>query len=81
MYVGNKQFSGPHVMKRITLYLVILIPAASVVMGAVNLYFAFSDPDPVVRLQDPPLGKTSWRVPNAPEEEFDNGSAEEPARR
>ncbi|MEZ5550759.1 MAG: hypothetical protein R3E82_07725 [Pseudomonadales bacterium] len=48
-------------MKRLTLYLVILIPAASVAMGIVNLYFAFSDPDPVVRLQAPPLGKTSWR--------------------
>lgn len=41
--------------------MVILIPAVSVLMGVASLYFAFSDPDPVVRTGSPPLGKTSWR--------------------
>lgn len=63
-------------MKRIILYLVVLIPATSVAMGIVSLYFAFSDPDPVVRLQDPPLGKTSWRDTPPVEPEADSAASE-----
>lgn len=66
-------------MKRLTLYLVILIPAASVVMGMVSLYFAFSDPDPVVRLQDPPLSKTSWRDTVPADDDAHTPLVEQPA--
>jgi len=48
-------------MKRPILVMIILIPAASVVMGLATLYFAFNEPDPVVQTHQQPLGKTSWR--------------------
>lgn len=48
-------------MKRGVLYLVIGIPAASIVMGIVVLYLAFSNADPGIDLDQPPLSKSSWR--------------------
>lgn len=48
-------------MKRGVLYLVIGIPLAAVLMGAVTLYVAFSNPDPGVQQDAVPLSKTSWR--------------------
>lgn len=48
-------------MKRGVLYLVIGIPAASIVMGMVVLYLAFSNADPGIELDQPPLSKTSGR--------------------
>jgi hypothetical protein len=48
-------------MKRGILYLIIGIPAAAVLMGAVTLYVAFSNVDPGVRLEQPALSKTSWQ--------------------
>ncbi len=48
-------------MKRPAFYLVILIPAASVVMGIIGAYFAFSAPDPEIQIQNSPLSKTSWQ--------------------
>jgi hypothetical protein len=46
-------------MNRI-LYLVIGIPAAAVVMGIITLVIAFSNADPGVERDGPPLSKTSW---------------------
>lgn len=48
-------------MKRPVFYLLFLIPGASVVMGIVTLYFAFSAADPVVSRDAAPLDKSSWR--------------------
>ena len=50
-------------MKRGVLYLVIAIPAAALLMGAITLYVAFSNPDPGVPIADPALSKTSWQDP------------------
>lgn len=43
------------------LYLVIAIPCAAILMGAVSLYIAFSQPDRGVHPDGVPLSKTSWR--------------------
>lgn len=48
-------------MKRGMIYLIIAIPLASVVMGAVTLYLALSEPDVAVRQQQPTLSRTNWR--------------------
>jgi hypothetical protein len=44
------------------LYLIIGIPGAAVLMGAVALYLAVSQPDPGVRQDGVPLSKTSWQT-------------------
>jgi hypothetical protein len=46
-------------MKRGMLYLVFGIPAAAVLMGAIALYLALSNPDPPVAFDGRPLSKTS----------------------
>lgn len=43
------------------LYLIIAIPATSVIMGGVSIYFAYSDPDQEVIEVAPAMSKTSWR--------------------
>ena len=43
------------------IYLLIALPLASVVMGAITFYVAFSDADPVVLKSEQALSKTSWR--------------------
>jgi hypothetical protein len=43
------------------LYLVIAIPCTAVVLGALMLYIAFSQPDPGVQPDGVPLSKTSWQ--------------------
>jgi len=48
-------------MKRLTLILVIAIPAAAVVMGAISLYLALQGPDQEMPLEKAPLNKTSWQ--------------------
>jgi len=48
-------------MKRLTLILVIAIPAAAVLMGAISLYFAVQGPDQEMPLEKAPLNKTSWQ--------------------
>jgi len=48
-------------MRNKVLYLVVAIPAAALLMGAMTLYIAFSNPDPGVVLDAPPMSKTSWR--------------------
>ncbi|MEZ5560944.1 MAG: hypothetical protein R3E86_20685 [Pseudomonadales bacterium] len=48
-------------MKRGIFYLMIGIPAAAVVMGAITLYLALTIPDPSVRHSEAPLSKTSWQ--------------------
>jgi hypothetical protein len=55
-------------MKRPVLYLVILIPATSVLMGILMLYVAFSSPDPEIRVQNSPLNKTSWQQDEQPDD-------------
>ena len=49
-------------MKNRILYLIVGIPAAAVLMGIVTLYIAFSNPDPGVPMDQPPMSKTSWRT-------------------
>ena len=48
-------------MKRLPVILLIAIPAAAVVMGAITMYLAFEGPDQEIRLDGAPLSKTSWR--------------------
>ena len=48
-------------MKKRVLYLVVAIPLTAVLMGAVTLFIAFSDPDRGVRDAQAPLSKTSWQ--------------------
>ena len=48
-------------MKKLPLYLLITIPAASVLMGIITLIVAFSGPDQEIRPTEAPLSKTSWR--------------------
>jgi len=43
------------------LYLLIGIPVASLLMGAITLYVAFTYQDHVVATEHPPLTKTSWQ--------------------
>ncbi len=50
------------------LALVIGIPLASVVFGALMFYFALTSTDSSILVEDVPMSKTSWRA------------AEEPAR-
>lgn len=47
--------------KNAALYLIIGIPAAAVLMGAVTLYIAFSNADPGVHIERAPMSKTSWQ--------------------
>ena len=53
-------------MKRGVLYLLIALPLASVLMGAISFYIAFSDPDPVIEQSARVLGKTSWQSDEPP---------------
>ena len=48
-------------MKRLPVILLIAIPAAAVLMGAVSLYFALQGPDQEIPLLQAPLTKTSWQ--------------------
>ena len=48
-------------MKHGMIYLLIAIPAASLVMGAVTVYLALAHPAEVVEISEAPLSKTSWR--------------------
>jgi hypothetical protein len=43
------------------LYLIIGIPAVSVLMGIVTLYVAFSHPDQSIPMERPAMSKTSWQ--------------------
>ena len=48
-------------MKRLPVILLIAIPAASVIMGLITAYLAFSGPDQEIRAEQAPLDKSSWR--------------------
>jgi hypothetical protein len=48
-------------MKRAMLFLVIGLPCLALLMGAVILYVAFSEPDRGVRQDGLPLSKISWQ--------------------
>lgn len=48
-------------MRRGVLYLVIGIPASAVLLGMVLLYVAFTNADPGIEIDEPPMSKTSWR--------------------
>ncbi len=48
-------------MKRLPVLLLIAIPAAAVIMGAISLYLAFQGPDQEIPLTGAPLNKTSWQ--------------------
>ena len=50
-------------MKRLPVILLIAIPAAAVLMGAVSLYLALQGPDQEIPLLQAPLNKTSWQHP------------------
>lgn len=47
--------------KNPALLLVIAIPCTAVLMGAISLFLAFSQPDRSVRDDTVPLSKTSWQ--------------------
>ena len=49
-------------MKHAPIILVISIPFASVLMGAVMLYFAVQKPVDTWQPDHPPLSKTSWQM-------------------
>ena len=65
-------------MKQRMIILLLAIPAASVVMGAVSLFFAISNPDPIVESRVQPLTKVSWHNDGCTDEE-DSGGAEDSA--
>jgi hypothetical protein len=48
-------------MKRGVLFLVVGIPCTAVLVGALMLFLAFSEPDRGVRYDGKPLSKTSWQ--------------------
>lgn len=48
-------------MRRGVLYLVIGIPASAVLLGMVLLYVAFTNADPGIEIDEPPMSKSSWR--------------------
>ncbi len=48
-------------MKHVPIMLLISIPLASVLMGAVMLYFALQSPVGTSQLDSAPLTKTSWQ--------------------
>ena len=48
-------------MKRGMIYLLLAVPAASLIMGGITLYLALSDPPVPVEIESEPLSKTSWR--------------------
>ena len=48
-------------MKRLPVILLIGIPAASVVMGAITLYLATRGPSQEIEVHGKPLDKTSWQ--------------------
>ncbi|MGD8829691.1 MAG: hypothetical protein PVF57_03730 [Pseudomonadales bacterium] len=47
--------------ERLPLLLVLSIPAAAILMGAISLYFAYQGPNPEIQVEKPPLTKTSFR--------------------
>ena len=49
------------IIKRGMIVLLIAIPAAAVLMGAITAYLAVSTPESAVDREAPPLSKTSWR--------------------
>lgn len=51
--------------KHLPVILLISIPAAAVLMGAISLYFALQGPGQEIPLLDPPLSKTSWQQPKS----------------
>lgn len=55
-------------MKRLPLILLIAIPAAAVVMGAVSVYLAYQGPSQEIQLDGEPLSKTSWREAGGPDD-------------
>ena len=46
---------------RLPIILLISIPAAAVLMGAISLYFALQGPNQEIPLMDAPLTKTYWK--------------------
>ncbi|MGE0620999.1 MAG: hypothetical protein AB7I04_16080 [Pseudomonadales bacterium] len=62
-------------MKRLPLILIIAIPLAAVLMGAVSLYLALQGPDQEIPLLQAPLTKTSWQQAEEPQD--DSAAAEE----
>ena len=54
-------------MKRLMLSLIIGLPATSVVLGGVLLYFALNTTDVDVLEDRTPMSKTSWRAPGDPD--------------
>ena len=48
-------------MKRGIIILMLGIPAASLIMGAITLYIAFSTPSQEISVDHAPLSKTSWQ--------------------
>jgi hypothetical protein len=48
-------------IKKGMIVLLIAIPAAAVLMGAITAYLAVSIPEAAVEREAPPLSKTSWR--------------------
>jgi len=57
------------IRQRGVLYLLIAIPVASLLMGVVTLYVAFSHRDPVVQLDEQPLTRTSWQEAPVPDDD------------
>lgn len=48
-------------MKRLPVILLIAIPAAAIVMGAISLYLAMQGPSQELPVTEAPLSKTSWQ--------------------
>lgn len=48
-------------MKRPIILLIVGLPAAAVLMGAISLYLALQGPDQEIPVGEAPLTKTSWQ--------------------
>lgn len=46
---------------RLTVILLMSIPAAAVVMGMITMYLAYQGPDQEIPVGEAPLSKTSWQ--------------------
>ena len=48
--------------------LLMAIPLAAVLMGAVSMYLAYQGPDQEMLIREPPASKTSWQQHGGPDE-------------
>lgn len=59
---GNETNRSPAGRKKNGIFFLLIgIPLASILMGAITLFIAFQQRDPGVDVREAPLSKTSWQ--------------------